>query len=79
MAAAIRLTRVGQKKRPFYRVVVMDSRKKRDGAYIENLGTFDPIAKEGGIRLKIDRIQWWLERGARPSDRVSDLMNQSRL
>ena len=79
MAVAIRLTRIGQKKRPFYRVVVMDSRKKRDGAYLEKLGTFDPIAKEGGIRLKIDRIQWWLERGAQPSDRVSDLMNQSRI
>src|SRR5919107_952878 len=73
MALAIRLTRGGAKKRPYYRVVVADSRAPRDGRFIEKLGTYNPLlAKDSPDRVKLDtdRIQHWLSVGAQPSDRV---------
>lgn len=73
MALAIRLSRGGAKKRPYYRIVVADSRSPRDGRFIEKLGTYNPLlAKDSPDRVKIDaeRIQHWLGVGARPSDRV---------
>jgi small subunit ribosomal protein S16 len=73
MALAIRLSRGGAKKRPYYRIVVADSRSPRDGRFIEKLGTYNPLlAKDSPERVKIDaeRIQHWLGVGARPSDRV---------
>src|SRR5690242_20923638 len=73
MALAIRLTRGGAKKRPYYRIVVADSRSPRDGRFIEKLGTYNPLlAKDSPERVKLDtdRIQHWLSVGAQPSDRV---------
>src|SRR5689334_13250532 len=73
MALAIRLTRGGAKKRPYYRIVVADSRSPRDGRFIEKLGTYNPLlAKDSPERVKFDadRIQHWLGVGAQPSDRV---------
>lgn len=74
MALAIRLTRGGQKKRPFYRIVVADSRKARDGRFIERLGTYNPMLEKDNpdrVRLVRDRIEYWLGVGARPSDRIA--------
>ncbi|RMF07271.1 MAG: 30S ribosomal protein S16 [Candidatus Neomarinimicrobiota bacterium] len=81
MAIKIRLKRIGRRNRPFYRVVVMDSRKRRDGAALEELGWFNPIAldKESNFRLKEDRILYWLGVGAQPTDPVRALMKRSGL
>ncbi len=75
----IRLTRGGSKKRPFYHVVVTDSRNRRDGRYIERLGFFNPVAKENeeGLRLDTDRIEHWVSKGAKPSERVAALIKQA--
>src|SRR5258707_4999141 len=73
MAVAIRLSRGGSKKRPYYRIVVADSRNARDGRFIEKVGTYNPLlAKDSPERVKLDadRIGHWLSVGARPSDRV---------
>jgi len=73
MSLAIRLSRAGAKKRPYYRIVVADSRRARDGRFIEKLGTYNPLlAKDSPERVKMDtdRIQHWLSVGAQPSDRV---------
>lgn len=74
MALAIRLARGGAKKRPYYRIVVADSRMPRDGRYIEKVGTYNPmLAKddENRVNLDADRIKEWIGKGAKPSDRVS--------
>jgi len=75
----IRLARGGSKKRPFYHVVVTDSRNARDsGSYIERLGFFNPVARgqEERLRLAGDRVAHWIERGAQPSDRVAALLKE---
>lgn len=80
MALRIRLARGGAKKRPFYRIVVSDSRKARDGRFIERLGTYNPmLAKDDGerVKLNIDRIKHWLDVGAKPSDRVATFLGQA--
>lgn len=76
----IRLTRGGAKKRPFYQVVVTDSRSSRDGRFIERLGYFNPVAggKEVPLKLDIDRIDHWVSQGAQLSERVSKLVKQAR-
>lgn len=74
MALAIRLARGGAKKRPYYRIVVADSRMPRDGRFIEKVGSYNPmLAKddENRIKIDIDRVKEWMGKGARPSDRVS--------
>lgn len=72
----IRLSRGGAKKRPFYHVVVTDSRNRRDGRYLERVGYFNPIATGGETRLEIDaeRVQHWVSKGARTSERVAKLL-----
>ncbi len=74
----IRLSRGGAKKRPFYQMVVADSRKPRDGRFIENVGFFNPIAKGGEERLRInmERVNYWVGTGAQPSERVAALIKQ---
>ncbi len=74
----IRLSRGGAKKRPFYHVVVTDSRNRRDGRYIERIGYFNPIATGDEVRLNIDveRAQYWLGKGAKASDRVTKLLKE---
>ena len=76
----IRLARGGAKKRPFYRVVVTDSRNPRDGRFIEQIGFFNPIAKSGEQPSKLDlaRVDYWLGVGAKTSDRVAALVKQYR-
>ena len=79
MSLKIRLSRGGAKKRPFYRVVVADSRMPRDGRFIERLGTFDPFkAKdaEGRIVLELEKAKAWLAKGAQPTDHVSRLFDK---
>jgi small subunit ribosomal protein S16 len=75
-----RLSRAGAKKRPFYHLVVTDSRNRRDGRYIERLGFFNPVGKEKEENLKIDleRVDYWLSKGAQPSDRVASLLKAQR-
>ena len=74
----IRLSRGGAKKRPFYHVVVTDSRNRRDGRYIERVGYFNPIAQGAEVRLHLDqeRVQYWLGQGAQPSNRAASLIKQ---
>lgn len=76
----IRLARGGAKKRPFYHVVVADTRCKRDGRYIERIGFFNPIASGKGERLRLDdaRVQYWLSQGAKTSERVHALIKEFR-
>jgi small subunit ribosomal protein S16 len=76
----IRMSRGGAKKRPFYHVVVTDSRNARDGKYIERVGFFNPIATGGEVRLdlNLDRIDHWISNGAGTSDRVAMLIKQAR-
>ena len=75
----IRLSRTGAKKRPFYHIVVTDSRNARDGRYIERLGFFNPIATGGDERLRLDneRIEHWVSQGAQTSERVASLLKQA--
>ncbi len=72
----IRMARGGAKKRPFYNIVVTDSRNRRDGSFIERLGFFNPIAAGNEERLRIDRarVDYWLSKGAQASDRVASLL-----
>ena len=79
MAVSIRLRRMGTKKRPFYRLVATDSRMPRDGRFIELLGYYHPIEKPAKVSLEEDRIAYWLENGAEPSDTVSSLLKQAGL
>ncbi|HYH85284.1 MAG TPA: 30S ribosomal protein S16 [Pyrinomonadaceae bacterium] len=73
---AIRLMRMGAKKSPSYRVVVKEKLSKRDGAYEENVGFYNPTREPAEIRLKMDRVNYWIERGAQPTDTVRQLIRQ---
>ena len=73
MATKIRLTRLGKKKQPTYRVVVMDSRKPRDGKYIEQLGIYDPRQQPSLIKIDNERALHWLRTGAQPTERAQKL------
>jgi small subunit ribosomal protein S16 len=79
MSVKLRLTRVGAKKKPFYRVVVADSRSPRDGRFIENVGTYDPNPEPPVIQLNAERIQHWLSKGAKPSETVAHLFKRAGL
>jgi small subunit ribosomal protein S16 len=74
MSVRIRLSRHGAKKKPFYRIVVCDQRFPRDGRYIEQVGTYDPKATTGAIRLNQEKVDTWIKRGAKPTQTVSELM-----
>lgn len=75
----IRLARAGAKKRPFFHIVVTDSRNPRDGRYIERVGFFNPVAvgKEEPLRIDRERIEYWVARGAKKSERVDSLLKQT--
>jgi len=75
----IRLSRIGKKKRPFYRVVVIEKTRPRDGRFVEIVGTYDPLKKPAEVKLKADRIKYWLECGAQPSDTVRSFLRNQKL
>lgn len=77
MAMKIRLSRGGSKKRPFYRIVAADSRMPRDGRYIERLGTYNPLLpkdSEERVKMDMERVQHWLDKGAQPTDRIARML-----
>ena len=73
----IRLTRMGAKKKPFYRVVVSEQRQKRDGSFVEILGHYNPKTNPPAVELKMDRVQHWLSCGAQPSETVNSLIKKA--
>jgi len=78
MAVSIRLRREGTTNRPYYKVVVADSRSPRDGKFLEMVGTYDPKKPDHNSTLKLDRIDHWIARGAQPSDTVRSLIKKNR-
>jgi len=78
MSVSIRMSRHGAKKKPFYRIVVSDQRFARDGRYIEQVGTYDPRATTGGVKMDREKIDAWIKKGAKPSQTVSELMKKER-
>lgn len=77
MAVKIRLKRMGAHKKPYYRVVVADSRFPRDGRFIEMIGTYDPLKQEGGTSLDQEKALVWLRKGAVPTDTVKSLLSKA--
>ena len=77
---SIRLSRAGAKKRPFYHLVVTDSRNRRDGRYIERIGFFNPVGRghEENLRIDLERADYWIGQGAQPSGRVASLLRKHR-
>lgn len=73
---AIRLMRMGAKKRPSYRVVVKEKLSKRDGAYVENVGFYNPTRDPAEVRLDMERVNYWIANGAQPTDTVRQLIRQ---
>ena len=78
MAVSIRLRREGAKNRPYYKVVVADSRSPRDGKFIEIIGTYDPKKPDHNSTLKVDRAEYWIARGAQASDTVRSLIKKNK-
>src|SRR5438128_5097358 len=78
MAVSIRLRREGAKNRPYYKVVVADSRSPREGRFIEIIGTYDPKKPGHNSTLKVDRAEYWIARGAQPSDTVRSLLKKNK-
>ena len=78
MAVSIRLRREGTTNRPYYKVVVADSRSPRDGKFIEIIGTYDPKKPDHNSTLKLDRIDYWVSKGAQPSDTVRSLIKKNK-
>ena len=77
MAVKIRLTRLGSKKSPFYRVVVADSRFPRDGRFVEEIGYYNPLTEPAEIKIDADKAQKWLNNGAQPTDTVKSLLKKA--
>ena len=78
MAVKIRLKRLGKIRSPHYRIVVADSRSPRDGKFIEEIGTYHPLQTGSNFTLKLDRAQYWVSKGAQPSDTVASFIKKSR-
>ena len=79
MAVKMRLTRLGDKKSPFYRIVVADSRKTRDGEYIDLIGTYNPLVNPEVVKLDADKVKKWISQGAQPTDTVKALLKKNGL
>ena len=77
MAVKIRLKRMGMKKKPFYRVVVADERTPRDGLFIEEIGTYDPMANPAQIKIDVEKAAAWMKKGAQPTDTVRILLKKA--
>lgn len=78
MALKIRLTKVGSVHQPLYRVVVAEARSRRDGAAVENLGTYTPRSKGSPINIDLDRVDYWLSKGAKPTDTMNAMIKKAR-
>ncbi|MCE3039903.1 30S ribosomal protein S16 [Helicobacter anatolicus] len=76
MATVIRLTRMGRKKKPFYRIVVTDSRKRRDGGWIESIGSYNPLLENTSVKVNEERLNYWKSVGAKMSERVEKLTSK---
>ena len=76
MGVRIRLARHGAKKRPFYRIVVADGRAPRDGKYLENVGTYNPLLDPAEVNIKAERIRYWMDQGAIPTNTVRNLLKR---
>ena len=74
----IRLSRIGKKKKPFYRVVVTESSRPRDGRFVEIVGTYDPLKDPAEVKLNAERIKHWISRGAQPSDTVRSMIRRQK-
>ncbi len=74
MAVKIRLTRLGRKKKPFYRIVAVNSESKRDGRYLDLVGTYDPLKDPAEIKIDDEKLQSWISKGAQPSTTVKSLI-----
>lgn len=79
MSVKIRMRRMGSKRKPFYRIVVADSRMPRDGRFIEEVGYYNPLTNPDEVNLEEDKIFEWLEKGAQPSDTVRSLLSKAGL
>ncbi|MBR9981922.1 MAG: 30S ribosomal protein S16 [Desulfatitalea sp.] len=79
MTVKIRLARHGAKKRPYYRIVVADSESPRDGRFLESVGSYNPLLDPAEVTLKTDRVQYWLQQGAMPTDTVKSLLKKQGL
>lgn len=77
MAVKIRLRRMGAKKNPFYRVVVADSRYPRDGRFIEEIGTYNPLTEPAEVKIDADKAKQWIANGAQPTDTVKTLLKKN--
>lgn len=77
MSVKIRLKRMGSKKRPFYRIVVADSRSPRDGRFIAQVGTYNPLVEPVAVKLEEEEIMNWLNNGAQPSDTVKNILSKA--
>lgn len=77
MAVKVRLKRMGATKKPYYRIVVSDSRSKRDGKNIEEVGTYNPLLDTNKVTIEEDRVLYWLSNGAQPTDTVRNILSQS--
>ena len=77
MAVRIRMKRIGAKNAPVFRIVVADSRSPRDGKFIEEIGTYQPLKKDNNFNLKLDRAKYWLSKGAQPSDTVASFIKKA--
>jgi small subunit ribosomal protein S16 len=77
MAVKIRLKRVGAKNNPVYRIVVADRRSPRDGKFIEEIGTYNPVKKDDNFTINLDRAQYWVKNGAQPSDTVASFIRKA--
>ena len=78
MAVKIRLARFGAKKRPYYRIVVADSRTARDGRAIEQVGTYNPLTDPATVKLDLEKVDQWISNGAKPTDAVARLIDNAR-
>ena len=78
MAVKIRLARHGSKKRPYYRVVVADSRCRRDGRFIEQVGTYNPLTEPATVNLDMEKVDAWMAKGAQPTDTAKRLIDSAR-
>ena len=76
MAVKIRLTRLGRKKMPFYRIIVADIEAKRDGKFLDILGTYDPMKDPAEVKIDADKLKIWLDRGAKPTNTVKSLITR---